>query len=315
MRILVLGGTKFVGRHIVEALLSRGHELTLFTRGQTEPLLFPGVARLIGNRLNDVSALEGTEWDAVVDTSAYVRRAVETVGEAIKGDPYYLFISTISVYDSPMAGTTEDGAMLHLDDPTVEVVDKDTYGGLKVLCESAVHDRFKNVCVVRPGIIVGPNDPTDRFTFWVWRLGRPGAVPVPDVSSPCQLIDVRDLGAFVADLVERRTTGVFNAAGPETNFRSVIDEVQRVLDGGVVWLPSERFAAAEVQPWAHLPLVPSFDGAGFGSFQISSERAVSAGLRYRALAETVRDTADWCKDRTAMNVGMTPEQEAAVLAG
>lgn len=316
MKVLVLGGSKFVGHHIVETLLAHGHEVATFSRGQTNPGSHPGVTELRGDRLGDVSALEGGNWDAVVDTSAYVPRAVRSVAEILApSNPYYLFISTISVYDDPQPGADEDAKVLELADPTVETIDAATYGGLKVLCERELLARFPRLAIVRPGLLMGPQDPTDRFTFWVWRFGRGGEVPIPNVpGQPLQILDARDLATFVVSLVEAGTLGVFNAAGRPTTFGNAVRAMGEIGGASPRWIDAARFEAAGIEPWRHLPLVPSFDGSGTGLLQISSARANAVGLSPRPLEDSIRDTFAWCRSRDGMAVGMTAEQEAAVIA-
>lgn len=317
MRILVLGGTKFVGRAIVEQLVANGHHVTLFTRGKTNADAFPDLSHLVGDRLGDVSALEGTTWDAVIDVSAYVPRAVNTVAEHLRAsNPYYLFISTISVYDDPPSRTGEDGQLLSLEDESTETVDGETYGGLKVLCEKAVQSHFPHHAIVRPGLIVGPHDPTDRFTYWVWRIGRGGRVPVPDVPSfPLQVIDVRDLATFVVGLLENRTEGVFNAVGQNITvgemFQTIWSNVPNPAE--LVVLPKEAFIEKGVEAWRHLPMVAAFDGAGHGMMRVNASKAEAHGLTRRPLADTISDTHKFFKDRESMLVGMSAEQEAALL--
>lgn len=318
MRILVLGGTKFVGRAIVEQLVANGHHVTLFTRGQTNADAFPDLPHLIGDRLGDVSSLAGTAWDVVVDVSAYVPRAVNSVAEHLKSsNPYYVFISTISVYDDPPAGTAEDGPLATLQDETTETIDGGTYGGLKVLCEKAVKAHFPNNAIVRPGLIVGPHDPTDRFTFWVWRIGRGGRVPVPEVPNfPIQVIDVRDLASFVVGLVEKKIEGTFNAVGDDflvgEMFHTIWSNVPNPAD--LVVLPKETFIEKGVEPWRHLPMVAAFDGAGHGLMRVNARKAEALGLTRRPLADTVQDTYEFFKDRESMAVGMSAEQEEALLS-
>ncbi|HMS54606.1 MAG TPA: NAD-dependent epimerase/dehydratase family protein [Fimbriimonadaceae bacterium] len=317
MNILVLGGTKFVGRAIVERLVTNGHQVTLFTRGQTNADAFPDLPHLVGDRLGDVSALDNAIWDVVVDVSAYVPRAVDNVAHhLVRSNPYYLFISTISVYDDPPAGTGEAGNLLGLEDPTTEVVNGETYGGLKVLCEKAVESHFPQHAIVRPGLIVGPHDPTDRFTYWVWRIGQGGRVPVPDVPDfPLQVIDVRDLASFVVGLVESKAEGVFNAVGADITVGEMFQTISSTVPGSaeLVTLPKEKFIENGVEAWKHLPMVAAFDGSGHGMMRVSASKAETNGLSRRPLTDTVRDTFEFFKDRESMVVGMSSEQEAALL--
>src|SRR5262245_12984690 len=216
--ILMLGGTGFLGPHTVEAALRRGHKVTLFNRGRTRTELFPDLEKLQGDRDNDLRALEGRAWDAVVDTSAniprWVKSAAAVLGPNIR---HYLYISSISAYASlARPGTDESAPLAEIADPTVETVDGETFGALKALSEQAAEESMPGrVTVVRPGLIVGPDDPSDRFTYWPVRIDRGGEVLAPGSAlDPVQLIDVRDLGEFLVKLIEGAIMGIFNALGP-----------------------------------------------------------------------------------------------------
>ena len=217
--ILMLGGTGFLGPQTVEAALRRGHKVTLFNRGKTRPGLFPDLEKLQGDReKDDLKALEGRKWDAVVDTSANVPRWVKKAAAVLGPNVgHYIYISSISVYaDTSKPGIDESAPVATIDDPTTEKIDGRTYGALKALTEKAAETAMPGkVAVVRPGLIVGPEDPSDRFTYWPVRVARGGEVLAPgSPDDPIQLIDVRDLGEFLVRLIEGRTTGVFNALGP-----------------------------------------------------------------------------------------------------
>ena len=219
MKILVIGGTRFVGRHFVDAALANGHEITLFNRGQSNADLYPNVENIQGDRTidADLEALKGKHWDAVVDTCGYVPKDVRKTAELLKDAvDIYLFISTISVYDGPMTLKDDEDAKLQtLADPTVEEVTNESYGGLKVLCEQVVNELYgERALQVRPGMIVGPYDPTDRYTYWDVRAAYGGEILAPGVPDrPVQMIDGRDLGKFMVHLLEQKTVGVFNATG------------------------------------------------------------------------------------------------------
>jgi 2'-hydroxyisoflavone reductase len=219
MKLLILGGTVFLGRHTVEYGLERGHEVTIFTRGQRNPDLFPEVERLRGDRAGGLSVLAGRRWDAVIDTSGYFPRVVRASAEflADKADRY-IFISTISVFsDTSKPGMAEDGPIGTIEDPTVEEITGESYGPLKALCEQAVEEAFPGrALIIRPGLIVGPHDQSDRFTYWPTRLARGGEVLVPrTLDREIQLIDVRDLAGWTVRMAEEGATGVFNATGPD----------------------------------------------------------------------------------------------------
>src|SRR5438094_5423004 len=218
MRILVLGGTRFLGRHVVEAARSRGHVLTLFNRGRSNPELHPGVERLTGDRDGGLGALAGRTWDAVVDPSGFFPRIVDASARALADRAgRYLFVSSLSVYAEPIAGGADESApVATLADPGVESITGGTYGGLKALCEARVLEAFgERALIVRPGLIVGPHDTTDRFPYWPRRMARGGEVLAPgEPTAPTQLIDVRDLAEWMLALVERGAGGTFNATGP-----------------------------------------------------------------------------------------------------
>ncbi len=217
MKILILGGTLFAGRHLVEIALRRGIEVTIFHRGQTNPQLFPTVERLYGDRDGGLTALEGRRWDAVIDTSGYLPRVVRASADLLsEAVDHYTFISTISVYaDTSQQGITETAPVGVLEDPTTEERTGETYGPLKALCEQEAEAALPGrVLTVRPGLIVGPYDPSDRFTYWPYRVAQGGEVLAPESPAlPVQIIDVRDLAAWILDMVSAGRTGVYNATG------------------------------------------------------------------------------------------------------
>ena len=232
LRILILGGTGFIGPHMVRYAMYRGHDVTLFNRGRTAPELFPGVETLIGDRDDQLDALRGGTWDAVIDNSGYVPRHVRDSAELLRDSVgRYLFTSTGSVYNFDQDELTEDADLLPIDDPTSEDVDR-YYGPLKVLCENAVTDTYRERgTVVRLHVVAGPGDPTDRFTYWPVRIDHGGEIIAPgSQSTPVQFIDVRDLAEFMMELLERDIGGTYNAAGPAldpTSMRSFCTECAR----------------------------------------------------------------------------------------
>ncbi|MEO8396727.1 MAG: NAD-dependent epimerase/dehydratase family protein, partial [Chloroflexota bacterium] len=237
MKILVIGGTRFVGRHFVEAALANGHEITLFNRGQSNADLFPNVANIQGDRTidADLAALKGQHWDAVLDTCGYAPSIVRKTAELLKDAvDIYLFVSTISVYDEIMQPNADENAALQtLKDPTVEEVTDETYGGLKVLCEQVVDEIYGDRALqVRPGMIVGPFDPSDRYTYWDVRAAHGGEILAPGVPDrPVQMIDGRDLGKFMLLLLEQKTVGIFNATGQVLSWQDWMNTVSTA--GGV----------------------------------------------------------------------------------
>lgn len=320
MNILVIGGTRFVGRHFVEAALANGHSVTLFNRGKSNDDLFPNVEQLRGDRDGGLDVLDGKTWDAVVDTCGYVPRILRASAEKLKDAVgRYLFISTISVYDEPAeAGWDEDAPLRKLDDPTVEEVNGETYGGLKVLCEQAVEEIYgERGLIVRPGMIVGPFDPTDRYTYWDVRLAQGGEVLVPgDADRPVQMIDARDLGAWMVKLLEANATGILNATGPEKPLRWIEwMEAMRAASGSdatFTWVTDE-FLTGKKANGGELPFwVPE---AYKNIFAVSVARAVESGLTYRSAIETARDTLAWKGDvaLSDLKAGLKPEREAELL--
>src|SRR5688572_14597839 len=221
MRILIIGGTRFLGRHLVDAALARGHEVTLFNRGKTNPDLFPQLETILGDRETDMNKLAeaGHIWDAVIDVAGYLPRIVRFSAEVLKESvARYVFISSISVYDNfKQIGIDESYPVGKIQDETVEEITGETYGPLKALCEKAVQDIYgERALIIRPGLIVGPHDPTDRFTYWPVRVARGGEVLAPQKpEAAIQIIDVRDLSDFIIKLIEENASGVYNATGPD----------------------------------------------------------------------------------------------------
>jgi 2'-hydroxyisoflavone reductase len=319
MKLLILGGTRFLGRHLVEAALARGHELTLFNRGRTAPRLFAGVECLRGERDGDLSPLQARQWDAVVDTCGYLPRVVRRSALALRDSvDRYLFVSSISVYaDSSTAGQDEQAARLPLPSPDCEDI-PGHYGALKATCEDEVHAVFgPRAILLRPGLIVGPFDPTGRFTYWVQRVARGGAVLAPPAPEyPVQFIDARDLAGWMVDLLEQGQYGAFNASGPAAplTFGTFLEGCRQALVAlaEFVWPDASFLGQHGVAPWTELPLYAGEDGRGLS--QISLSRALSAGLRLRPLGETCADTARWAGDSPLPDgIGLTAEREAEVL--
>ncbi len=308
MRILVLGGTKFLGRAFVEAALARGHELTLFNRGQTNAGLFPEVEQLRGDRAGDLAPLEGRSWDAVVDPSGYVPAVVRTSAELLRDTSLYVFVSSVSVYADFSTGPNEESACADLGEASAEELAEDfsNYGALKALCERAVTEVFRErSLIVRPGLIVGPHDPTGRFTYWAHRLGRGGEILAPGPPEQrAQFVDVRDLADWLVLCVERRVTGVYNATNEGVTWRELL------AGADVTWVSSEHLAEHGVREWMELPLWIA-DPAWAGMHGTAISRAVNAGLRFRPVAETLAGAAE---APAVDGVGLTPEREAELLA-
>jgi nucleoside-diphosphate-sugar epimerase len=310
VNLLVLGGTEFLGRALVEAALARGQELTLFNRGQTNPDLFPEVEKLHGARDGGLDALRGRTWDGVLDTSGYVPRIVRDSAELLADAAgQYTFVSSIAVYRDFREPPDEDYPVGVLTEETEEPTNL-TYGPLKALCEDAVRHVFgRRALVVRPGLIAGPHDPTDRFTYWPRRIERGGPLLAPaPPERPMQLIDVRDLAAWMLQMVERGASGTFNATSPPRalTFGSMLEACGA---GEVVWVSEEFLLERGIEEWRDLPLWMSSRDPAWRSFLLTDvSRAVAAGLAFRPLAETARDVPEWTG-----NAGLAPEREAELL--
>lgn len=325
MRLLILGGTVFLGRHLVSAALSAGHTVTTFTRGEHPASLPASVEQLRGNRDSDLSALRGRQWDAVIDTSGYFPREVVSSTEILAGAVgHYTFISSISAYaDFQRAGMTEDAPLGALDDPTVEEITGETYGPLKALCERAVEAAMPGrALVIRPGLIVGPYDPTDRFTYWAHRIAAGGDVLAPGrPERVVQFIDARDLAEWALRLAERQTVGVYHATGPAAPlpFGALLDACQTVSGGArLTWVSEPFLEERKVAAWSELPLwIPESSASHAGFCRVDCAKAMGAGLTFRPLEQTVRDTLAWAAtlpaDR-AWHAGLTREREAELLA-
>jgi len=328
MKLLILGGTVFVGRHLVEAALAGGHEVTLFNRGQHNAALFPDVEKLRGDRTagsDGLASLRGRRWDAVVDTAGYVPRVVRAAAELLADSVgHYTFISTISVYaDFSRPGIDESAAVGTIEDETTEEVTGDTYGPLKALCERAAEEAMPgHVLTVRPGLIVGPHDPTDRFTYWPHRVARGGDVLAPaPPGNQVQFIDARDLAAWTLRMVEAGVAGVYNATGPDYTLTmgDVLGACKSVSgsDARFVWAGESFLLEEGVEPWMGLPLwIPEQDDSMRGLDAVDCHKAIGAGLTFRPLAETVRDTLAWDATRPSDAVrgaGLSLERETELL--
>lgn len=329
MRILVLGGTGFLGPALVRDAQARGHKLTLFNRGKTNPHLFPDLEQIHGDRKVDLAGLKGREWDAVIDTSGYAPAVVRRATEALKDSVgHYVFISTISVYDKPPpGGVDETGAVGKLADETIEKVSGETYGPLKALCEREAERGFPGRTTnVRPGLIVGPDDPTDRFTYWPVRLDRGGEILAPGdaAGDRVQVIDVRDLAAWTVTAVEKRHVGVYNAVGPRdpVAIGGFLEAgCKAIAPGGcrLTWVPAAFLEKHKVEAWSDLPVWVPSNGEEGGMARVDCRRAIERGLAFRPLGDTFRDTLAWWKAQPAerrakTRGGLTPEREAEVLA-
>lgn len=331
-KILILGGTGFVGPHQVRYALKRGHQVTIFNRGRSAPGMFgKDVEELAGDRASDLSALKNRTWDAVIDESASLASAPEWVklsANLLKDrTEQYLFISTRSVYfDTSRVPMTAEAPVLTLENSPIEAGKPLSYGHAKAYAEKEAHAAMPGrVTVVRPGLIVGPEDDTDRFTYWPVRIARGGEVLMPgDGSDHVQIIDVRDLIEFCVTLVENKTYGVFNAVGPQGGqpFRTFAEQIKKGVggDASFTWVDADFLRANGANPYGkELPVFQVMRGrsAGFARFDVTPE--IKAGMKFRSMETTARDTYAWWKtlpaDRQAgIKTGFTTERERTLLA-
>jgi 2'-hydroxyisoflavone reductase len=326
MKILILGGTKFLGRHLVDAALARRHEVTLFNRGKTDPNLFPNLETVIGDREHDIEKVSGREWDAVIDVAGYLPRIVRLSAERLAQNgsvKRYVFISSLSVYANfKKVGINESDPVGKLEDESVEEVTGETYGPLKALCEKAVQEIYGDrALIIRPGLIVGPYDPTDRFTYWPMRVKRGDDMVTPDKpQTPIQFIDVRDLAEFILKLIEDNASGIYNATGPDHEIMmGEFLDLCKLVSGSVAtfhWASAEFLKEHEVAPWSDMPVwIPDTDeDAGFSRVDVS--KAMQAGLKFRPLEETIRDTIAWAETRPEdyeWRAGLDPTKEKILL--
>lgn len=335
MRILILGGTGFIGPHQVRYALSRGHQVTLFNRGR-QPHQWPGaVEELLGDRnTGDLKALEGREWDVCIDNPTTLPFWVRDAGRILHGKiKQYLFISTISVYadnlkpadeSAPVAPYTGKDAMAETME-SLRAAQGELYGPLKALSEKEAEQQFPGkATIIRPGLIVGPGDETDRFTYWPVRLARGGEVLAPgDGSDPVQFIDARDLAEWTIRMAERHTVGTFNATGPEhqLEMRQMLSGIGSAIhaDFRPIWVAADFLEAEKVEAWSDMPVWVPRQGGTAGFARRSIRKALASGLTFRPLATTASDTLTWFKQQPAerqvkLKAGLTPAREEEVLS-
>jgi 2'-hydroxyisoflavone reductase len=331
LRILFLGGTGFLGPQQVEYAVARGHTVTLFNRGRTGPDLFPGVETLIGDRsVPDYESLRGREWDAVIDNSASIATWVRDSTSLLKDSVgRYLFVSSLSAHsDNSVVGMKEDGPVFtHADYEEAIATGASfgaAYGPNKAEAERITLETLGGRgLVVRPGLIVGPGDRSDRFTYWPVRIDQGGEVVAPgDGADLVQIVDVRDLAEWMVRMVEDGASGTYNAVGPEAelDMAGMLNGIRAITSANVrlVWVPTDVLRAHEVGGWIEMPVwvYPSPDNVGFSAWDCS--KAIAAGLTFRPLADTARDTLEWWKarpeDERRLRTGLSLEKEAAILA-
>ena len=336
MKILLIGGTLFLGRRFVEAAVARGHQVTTFTRGRHNPGIHTNVEALKGDRNGDVSPLNGRRWDAVIDTCGYVPVGVTRVIDAIGHErlPHYTFISSVSAYaEHPPGGSDEHAPLATLTADQLKEAEEmatgaratartygELYGALKAACERAAEERMPGrVLHVRPGLIVGPYDYSDRFTYWVRRVAAGGVVLAPGrPNRRVRVIDARDLAEWIVRMAEDRTAGVYNATGAEDGLTCgrMLDVCRAVSgsDAQFRWTDEAYLLERRVEPWSELPLwIP---GADNGIFEVRNDKAVAAGLTFRPLETTAQDTLEWDRRRPideTMKAGLSRERERELL--
>jgi 2'-hydroxyisoflavone reductase len=330
LRVLILGGTGFIGPHFVTALTARGHSVTVFNRGRDPAKVPAGVVQLTGDRNGQVDALKGHDWDVVIDNSGYTVRQVRLTTELLKDHiKRYIFISSISAYaDLAVPGIAENYKLAKVKDPTTEVVNGETYGGLKALCEELVEQAYHgDATIIRPTYIAGPGDTTDRFTYWPVRVSRGGKMLAPGTpADPIQFIDVRDLADFVRLRVEQHLPGRFNACNPPhaVTIGSLLEASRRITgaDTRFVWasvafLQAQKVIGDDATDGNAIPIWNAAVGDDAGSALVSPARAVSHGLHFRSLDQTIRDTLEWQKQRPpaqqTLKAGLAPQREAELL--
>src|SRR5437660_887495 len=332
MRILILGGTGFSGPYQVRYALSRGHKVTTFNRGKTHPgELRNDVEQLIGDRKGKLDALRGRQWDVVIDNPTTLPAWVRDAAQILKGNvERYVFISTISVYGEPKTGPDETAPTEKYEgaDPYKETLEAmkaggyKSYGPLKALSEREAEKWFpRKTLIIRPGLIVGPRDETDRFTYWPVRIDRGGEVLAPgSPSDPVQFIDARDLAEWTIRMAENRETGAYNATGPAKplGIGGILDGIKAALNSNATftWVAEDFLTQQKVEPWSDMPV---WTGKESGLARTNISRALAKGLTFRPLADTARDTLSWFKslpqDRQAkLRAGLTPERETEVLS-
>ena len=327
LKILILGGTGFIGPYQVQYALDRGHQVTLFNRGKTNSTLFPKVPRLIGDRnLPDGhKALEKGNWDVVIDNPTANPKWVRDAGIALKGrTKHYVFVSTISVFSDNSKPVDENGP-LNIPSDIDAAFDAAKYGSNKVRCEMEAKTQFGDaVTVVRPGLIVGPGDLSDRFSYWPVRIDKGGEILAPGApTDPAQYVDALDLCSWIVRLAESRTFGTFNATGPKTptTIAEMLYGIKAVTtsDAQFTWVPAEFLAKHQVRAWSEMPVWVPSTGKTAGFMRVNCQKAYAAGLTFRPLADTAKDTLTWYHSRPAAEqekarAGLAPTKEIAVLA-
>jgi 2'-hydroxyisoflavone reductase len=322
MRLLILGGTIFLGRHLAEAALARGHQLTLFNRGRHYPAVFPEVERIVGDRRGDLEGLRGRSWDAVIDTSGHVPRVVRTSAKRLAGAvKHYTFISSVLAYEGfpKTPGLDENSPLGAAANPATEEVAPDNIGPLKALCEMELENTLPGqALIIRAGFIFGPWDPTGRSGYWIHRISQGAEVLAPGKPDrPLQMIDVRDLAEWILSCAEDGRTGIYNATGPSYPSTLTLErflqtcEFQCRSGAQFTWISDSFLVAAGVRPGVDLPFwMPG------GVSGVNCHKGISAGLTFRSLEEIVRNVVLWYADQrpyAPQRAGITRERESQLL--
>ncbi len=336
MKILIIGGTRFLGRHLIAAAKARNHEITLFHRGKHLAQGIENVEEIFGNRNDDLNRLRNRNWDAVIDTCGYLPQTVKKSAEALKDSAaQYVFISSISAYadftetdydeTAPLAALTEEqkikAGRIDARGEIAAVVLEDMYGALKAACEREAQTIFgEKTLVVRSGLIVGAFDTTDRFTYWAMRVAKGGEILAPGAPKRfVQFIDARDLAEWIVKMIENRASGIYNAAGKpfETTMEKMLEEIKSVSrsDARFVWADEDFLKREQIAEWSEMPLYLAEsvkEARGFLSANI--DKALAHGLKFRALSDTVQDTIAWRQTQSGeMKAGIAPERERELL--
>ncbi len=323
MHFLIIGGKKFLGKHIVGQLIAKGHNVTMFNRGKTNPDLFSEVKTIQGDRDCDLEKLKNISADVVIDTCAYFPNQVTELLKVVKSNiKHYIIISSVSVYqDFKICNINEDYPVGTIEDEKTREITGETYGPLKALCENKAFSEFDNVTVVRPGLICGPDDPSDRFTYWPVIMQRADSIIAPDSEDNIQFIDVRDLAEWIINLAENCITGTFNATGPENplkinefllHCRTIVNP-----DVEIVFKDQSFLTKNEIMPWSDIPAWIPAEGDYTGFSEIDVSRAVKNGLKFRDYSETIRDTLNWYKanfnEDSELKSGLNPGRIQSLL--
>lgn len=318
MHFLIIGGKKFLGKHIVLKLIEKGHKVTMFNRGNTNPELFSNLENIHGDRNTDLEKLKNMNADVVIDTCAYFPNQVTQLLKTIKNNiKHYILISSVSVYQDFKIRNIDEGYPVGtIEDENIREITGETYGPLKALCEKRALNEFKNVTVIRPGLICGPDDPSDRFTYLPVIMQRSTDVIVPNYNDNIQIIDVRDLALWTIHLAEKSIKGIFNAAGPETPIKmfDFINHCKEIANPAVNinFRDNDFLTGNNIMPWSDLPVWIPAEGDYTGFSDISINRAIANGLQFRDYRETIEDTLNWYNqnfnDKTELKTGLSRQR-------